>query len=135
MLLWIGQVQSASGKRKNKSMTLDINAHRKAIVRTLILRLRHPHPFGSSNIAYGQDIDNTKEYACYCQATLLCFPGYLSQNNITCSEWGDLWMGLWLGEEVRICEEDGFTLFPRWLAEVLNEECSLGIEEEDIYDD
>ena len=116
-------------------MTLDINAHRKAIVRKLIIAVRHPSPCGSEDLAYGQDIDNTTEYACYCQATLLCFPGNLSENTITCSEYGDLWMGLWLGEEVRICEEDGLTLFPRWLAEVLNEECQLSIEKEDIYDE
>lgn len=28
----------------------------------------------------------------------------------------------------------GNTLFPRWLAEVLNEVCELGIEEQDIYE-
>jgi hypothetical protein len=82
-----------------------------------------------------------------CVATKLFFVDSLSEKIVTSSNYGDLWMGLWLdcpvylhdGENEpssnKTTEQHGNTLFPRWLAEVLNEEgTELGIKEEDIYD-
>jgi hypothetical protein len=64
------------------------------------------------------------------------FPDNLSAQQITMSDYGPIWMGLWLDCEVRLDDTgDGNTLFPRWLAEVLNEECALDIQEADIYDE
>lgn len=124
---------------------MKLNKHRKEIVRALIRGINaiddNPIAFGESEMEYKQhpQYDN-------CTATDLCFPDKMSEMLITVSAYGNLWMGLWLDCPLYLHDGDNEvsrkkggdfhsdTLFPRWLAEVLNEECYLGIKEEDIYD-
>ena len=104
-----------------------LSHHRKAIVKAILA--------GLECVDKGHEIAFTAEgqhqYGCICAATGLYFPEPMTKNQITCSEYGDFWMGLWLDSPL-VIGEDGHTMFPRWLAEVLNEECAMGIEEEDV---
>lgn len=133
------------------------NQHRQALVRVLIRSLRFykdtlllgnaaslrgTYPvFDERSEAFGESDAEDNEVAHpqrdYCMATSLFFPDKLSEMQITYSDYGPIWMGLWLDDEVRLDEDgDGNTLFPRWLAEVLNKECPmLTIGEENIYDE
>lgn len=131
-----------------------INEHRKAIVRALIAgtdALLHGASGGAHKLAFVVDDENQWEqkqhpHANTCTVTGLYFPDKLSEMQITWSNYGPIWMGLWLdvplvlhdgGEGVSADKGGDFhgnTLFPRWLAEVLNEVSNLGIIEDDIYD-
>lgn len=116
-------------------MDQSIKIHRQALVVTLIrsLKLRKrvivdPKHDGAFNIPA-----QTKIEGCVCVATGLFFPRLMSEQ-VTCSNYGDIWMGVWLDEPLKLDEGHGNTLFPRWLAEVLKTESKLSIKEEDIYD-
>ena len=131
---------------------MNIIEHRKAVVKALIaactvhgVEALHPEAFGKDFDA--EEKQHSQKGATICAATGLLFVDEMSEQITTWSNQGPLWMGLWLdcplylhdGEnEVsrnKTTEKHGNTLFPRWLAEVLNEECDLGIEEGDIYDE
>lgn len=128
---------------------MNINAHRKAIVRALITGMQV-----SNKIAFAESCDldydkienaQHKQYDT-CIVTGLHFPDKLSQILITYSNYGPIWMGLWLDYPFFLHDATnnpsldkggdfhGNTLFPRWLAEVLNEVSDMGINEKDIYD-
>jgi hypothetical protein len=132
---------------------MHINDHRKAVVRALIDGCRYQPKNDSNSLAFNKYDDpcfekeyqeHDKGYYSVCRATGLAFVDSLVANNTTCSNVGDLWHGLWLDEPMYLHDNDnevssikggdfhGNTLFPCWLAEVLNE-YDLGIEEEDIY--
>ncbi len=121
----------------------DVQNHRKAIVRTMIRSINLYGLERSGGKAFG--IDETGDDAAErdahaqcssCVVTGLFFPDRLAEMQTTCSNYGDIFMGLWLDAELKLDEDGhGNTLFPRWLAEVINEEVCLGIKEEDIYDD
>lgn len=122
---------------------MNVTLHKQAIVRALLHatavgdhQVAHPKAYLHYGLGGPYDDEAETHYQnSTCVATGLYFPDKLSEMQTTCSEYGDLWMGLWLGDEVRFDEaRDGLTMFPRWLAEVLNKECQLGIREEDIYD-
>ena len=148
---------------------MKLNEHRKSIVRALLLGSSHMGALASKGakqiqLAFHDDSDASLEAKQHpqrdtCVATGMFFPDKLSQMQITISNVGALWMGLWLDSKLVLhdgCNEisrklagmslsgipeldsdifHGNTLFPRWLAEVLNEFCSLGIQECDIYDE
>lgn len=143
---------------------MKLNEHRKAIARALIQSVRLGRAFANSSVESKKDYSRayrpistylSQESAEHlrgctvCVATNLLFVDSLSENCTTFSNYGDLWMGLWLDSPLYLHDGDnapsrakgltssyhGNTLFPRWLAEVLNEECKLGIEESDIYDE
>ena len=136
----------------------NLNEHRKAIVRALICGCRKLERTEAATVPTWFDLafyDDSKETRVgadgsitlgstheghvqgdTCIATGLFFVDKLSEQLITISDYGPLWMELWLDCEIKLDEEgDSNTLFPRWLAEVLNEECGLEIKEEDIYDE
>lgn len=141
---------------------MDINKHRQAIVKTILrgcalqcatgISGATSLAFGINSAGYENEDENSfHDHRSSCIATGFFFPDTLAEMQTTCSDYGDVWMGLWLDDQVKLDEDstgfpdeekkwylfktgDGNTLFPRWLAEVLNEECKLGIKEEDIYD-
>lgn len=139
-------------------------AHRQATVLALIQGAMHASEIKQCALAFYDDRKgdhNGFDQGTTCIATHMFFPGNLSAQ-CTVSNYGALWMGLWLDCQVllhdgessesimiaakaltaaigrgQIPETEGYhgnTLFPRWLAEVLNEYCGLEIKEEDIYD-
>lgn len=79
-----------------------------------------------------------------CMITGLFFPRKLSEALITYSNYGPIWMGLWLDNLLFLhdglcfvsrCKGGDFhgnTLFPKWLAEVLKE-FGTEVHEDDIY--
>lgn len=125
---------------------MDINQHRKALVRALIHGLRN---LDGHELAFDVEFEGKHFQGDRCAATNLFFPDGLSEKQITISNDGPLWMGLWLDCRVLLHDgenapsrkkynagysDHGNTLFPRWLAEVLNHELELDIDEKDIYD-
>lgn len=140
----------------------DMTTHRKAIVQTLIRSCSAMSELAIPCVAFPNEFRRHAEEKEHgpcdtCEATGLFFPHSkdgcgagkcLSSMCITFSNYGPFWMALWLdcpvllhdgGNEVSRAKgnEDSYhgnTLFPRWLAEVLKEECSLDISEDDIYD-
>jgi hypothetical protein len=66
------------------------------------------------------DIDDDSEF---CLATGLCFPESL--NEVVYTKACPLWVGLWLGDEVKF-DEEHWGKVPKWLAEAITE--SVGIE-------
>ncbi len=117
---------------------MNVTEHKKAIVRVLLNSLMISEgALPSEAIAFAvndlEEKDEHQQYS-YCTATGLFFPDELCKNQITCSEYGDLWMGLWLGEPLRF-NDVGFVVFPQWLAEVLNDVCNLKIAQKDVYTD
>lgn len=117
-------------------MDHSIKEHRQALVVTLIrsLKLRKrvivdPKHDCAFNIPALPESEG-----CVCVATGLFFPQRMSEQ-ITCSNYGDLWTGIWIDEPLKVDDDGhGNTLFPRWLAEVLKKESKLNIKEEDIYE-
>jgi hypothetical protein len=108
-----------------------LSHHRKAIVKAILT--------GLSVVDKGHEAAFTHEeqhkQGSTCVVTGLFFPDKLAEMQITISDYGPIWMGLWLDTPLKLDDEgDSNTLFPRWLAEVLNEECELGIEEEDVIE-
>ena len=122
---------------------MKVDEHRKAIVRALIHGVTKEDRWTAMQDvrpAYGSKRRTEQEEhpkgATQCVVTGLFFVDELSEQCITESNYGPVWMGLWLDCPLRLDDQrkegHGNTLFPRWLAEVLNE-YGLGIEEVDIY--
>lgn len=119
------------------------NNHRKYNVRRIIRSLGRGRP-GWVTLVEKEFITlernlHQNDHFNTCVATGLMFLGKMSEMVVTWSNYGPIWTGLWLDCKLRLDDEHvgghGNTLFPRWLAEVLNEECDLKIVSEDIYDD
>lgn len=123
------------------------NQQRKNIVRAIIHGLQK---VDDSDPAFVQD-ENKHSDGDSCFVTGLFFSNKMAEWVITWSNYGPVWMGLWLDDQVKLDEDpspepeeqkqwyllktgDGLTLFPRWLAEVLTEETGIDIHENDIYD-
>ncbi len=120
---------------------MNINLQRQAIVRALLRNLKGRCMTPNTDPAFGDGVEpeenNELRQFDWCIASGLFFPNELSEMQITYSVYGPVWMGLWLDVEVKLNEKGdsgGYAMFPRWLAEVLNTECDLGIKEEDIED-
>jgi hypothetical protein len=116
---------------------MNINEHRKAVVRAIIDGCNKVRMDEQHNLAF-LSINEMAQHSQMdmCVATGLTFVEKMSEMQITISEYGPLFIGLWLDCRVRLDQRGhGNTIFPRWLAEVLNEKCSLGIEESDIYEE
>lgn len=130
----------------------DVSAHRKAIAKAMIRTLRaecdKSIKADSNDLAFGVEEEEDDTHINYdnCVVTDLFFPDDLSVTQITMSNYGGVFMALWLGENLFLHDGEnlvsrrkggefhGNTLFPRWLAEAINEECvGLDIAEEDIY--
>ena len=118
---------------------MNINLQRQSIVRALLRNLKGRCMTPNTDPAFGDGVEPEDEglyQADWCIGTGLFFPNQLSEMHVTYSNYGPVWMGLWLDVELRLDEKShGNTLFPRWLAEALNSECDIGIKEEDIYDE
>lgn len=129
----------------------ELNKHRAVIVRTMIRSLNLYGEARTGGEAFGTRESETQHLQHdWCMVTGLYFFDKLSENQITISNYGPIWMGLWLDDELKLDRDPAYdepdhkgcsilrtgsdmVLFPRWLAEVINEETSLGIKEEDIY--
>jgi hypothetical protein len=119
---------------------MNINLQRQSIVRAMIRNLKGRCMTPNEDPAFGDGVEpeehNELRQWDWCIASGLFFPNELSEMQITYSVYGPVWMGLWLDVEVKLNDAGhGYTLFPRWLAEVLNAECDIGIKEEDISDE
>lgn len=115
------------------------NKHRQNIVRSMILGISHQYVL-SKNITNHDTAFIPKNNPSYkdgdvCMITHLYFPRKMSEMLTTYSNYGPIFMGLWLDTPLILNDDGGGnTLFPMWLAEVLKE---LGhdIHENDIYED
>lgn len=113
------------------SRNITDNQQRQNIVRAMISSLEK---LDDSNPAFIQDDDNYSDGGDSCSVTGLFFSDKLSEDLLTASDHGMVWMGLWLDCPLLLDEEgDGNTLFPRWLAEVLKE-FGYDVGEENIYE-
>lgn len=67
-----------------------------------------------------------------CVVTGMYFDPDMSENNITITSYGPVWMGLWLGEKIKF-DKNGSAIFPRWLGQIINDTIGLGIKTTDMY--
>jgi hypothetical protein len=123
--------------------------HRKNIVRTILNGLEKESKLDlkvhNKNTPFITDEeDGFENDGDICIITQLYFPRKMSEELVTYSNYGPIWMGLWLDCPLYLHDGlcfvslakggdfHGNTLFPAWLAEVLKE-FNLEVHEDDIY--